>query len=99
MTFRLLVIFSFFVISVISVTEDQNDNCMKWASAGECDNNQGYMLQNCATSCDVVAKQMLQDTAELQSIGSFFELQANDIFGRPVQFSNFKGKVTLVRTK
>ena len=31
---------------------DQNPNCAGWAAAGECLANPGYMLSNCARSCD-----------------------------------------------
>ena len=30
---------------------DIGQYCRDWATNGECDNNPGYMLQNCATSC------------------------------------------------
>mmetsp|Transcript_694 Transcript_694/g.1107 ORF Transcript_694/g.1107 Transcript_694/m.1107 type:complete len:228 (+) Transcript_694:147-830(+) len=91
-----LVLLALFVGSVISAAPDQNENCKSWAEQGECDNNPGYMLENCATSCNEVAKQALKDAAELEGISSFFDLTANDIFGKPVDFSAFRGKVTLV---
>ena len=31
---------------------DQNPNCAGWAAAGECLANPGFMLTNCARSCD-----------------------------------------------
>lgn len=58
--------------------------------------NPGYMLANCATSCERVATQALQDAKELEGIGSFFDLSANDIHGNEVKFSKFRGDVTII---
>ena len=54
------------------------------------------MLGNCATSCDKMEKQALDDAKELAAIESFFDLRANDIHGNPVDFSKFKGQVTII---
>ena len=54
------------------------------------------MLQNCATSCERIADQALQDAKELEGIDSFFNLSAKDINGNVVQFSNFRGDVTII---
>lgn len=54
------------------------------------------MLSNCATSCDKAAKQALADAKELEGIQSFFNLSAHDIHGNVIDFSRFKGQVTIV---
>jgi glutathione peroxidase-family protein len=56
----------------------------------------GYMLSNCAKSCDEMAKQALKDAKELEAIESFFDLKANDIHGKLLDFGKFRGQVTLV---
>jgi glutathione peroxidase len=56
----------------------------------------GFMLGNCAKSCDKMAKQLLKNAEDLTGIDSFFDLKANDINGKPLYFSQFRGKVTLV---
>ena len=54
------------------------------------------MIQNCATSCERVAAQALQDLKELEGLDSFFDLSAKDINGNVVQFSKFRGDVTII---
>jgi len=40
------------VVPVLSPDcQDNHDSCEGWASTGECCNNPGYMLSNCANSC------------------------------------------------
>jgi glutathione peroxidase len=56
----------------------------------------GFMLSNCAKSCNQMATQALKSAEELKGIDSFFDLQANDIYGKSLDFSQFRGKVTLV---
>jgi glutathione peroxidase len=46
-------------------------------------------LENCATSCDRVAK-------ELAGVTSFFDLSAMDIDGNLVRFEQFKGDMTIL---
>jgi hypothetical protein len=98
--FNTILILSFFSIFFIgaatSVQEDQHEKCINWANAGECDTNPTYMLSNCATSCDSLEKQKLEDAKEIASIESFFGLKANDIHGKQISFKEFEGKVTLV---
>jgi glutathione peroxidase len=79
-----------------SATPDLADQCNDWATSGECDKNPNYMLSNCATSCEKVANQALKDSADLESIGSFFDLQAKDIHGTLIDFKKFEGQVTVV---
>ena len=31
--------------------QDDNENCLGWANAGECAKNPNYMLVNCKESC------------------------------------------------
>ena len=97
----LSVLFCFFIIhgdvtSVSAVTPDQHKKCEEWANAGQCDANPTFMLDNCATSCDIVEQQKLEDLKQIASIKSFFHLEANDIHGQPIKFDEFEGKVTLV---
>ena len=54
------------------------------------------MIQNCATSCERVGAQALQDLKELEGLDSFFDLSAKDINGNVVQFSKFRGDVTII---
>lgn len=54
------------------------------------------MLGNCARSCDRMAKQALKDAKELEEIDSFFDLKANDIHGKSIDFGQFRGQVTLI---
>ncbi|KAG7352464.1 glutathione S-transferase domain containing protein [Nitzschia inconspicua] len=93
-------VFQLFCLSLIfflgGALTDNHDSCPQWAASGECDNNPGYMLNNCAKSCDQIAKQALNDAKELEGIESFFDLEAKDIHGKIVNFSQFKGQVTLV---
>ena len=64
--------------------------------SGECDNNPGYMLTNCATLCKNVAAQALADAEELKGIKSFFNLSASDIHGKMIDFKSFEGQVTIL---
>ena len=58
--------------------------------------NPGYMLSNCATSCEEMEKQALADSKELEGISSFFDLSAKDIHGSMIDFSKFRGEVTII---
>ena len=93
---RLFVTIGLVSFRLVAAKEDLNPNCEHWASNGECDNNPGYMLSNCAKSCDEVAAAALKDSEELAEISSFFDLSANDIFGETIEFSKFKGQVTVL---
>lgn len=84
------------LVSSKKLVPDTNDKCELWASKGECDKNPGYMLKNCATSCGLLAKQVLKEKADLQPIGSFFDLHAKDIHGNPIDFKKFEGQATIV---
>ena len=86
-------LFALLVTAVVSVDPDQNNNCEGWALSGECDNNPGYMLTNCATLCKNVAAQALVEAEELKGIKSFFNLSASDIHGKMINFKSFKGQV------
>jgi len=35
---------------------DKNEKCEDWAKIGECQRNPGFMLENCAVSCDTVSR-------------------------------------------
>lgn len=54
------------------------------------------MMQNCATSCEKLASQKLEDELALAKIGSFFDLKAKDIEGNLVDFKDFQGDVTVI---
>jgi glutathione peroxidase len=93
----LFTILSVLVVATSAIDPDKDEqNCPYWSSIGECDKNPGFMIPNCATSCDKVAKQALKDADELQSVNSFFDLKSTDIHGREVAFAQFKGQVTVV---
>merc|ERR1719491_797979 len=67
-------------------------NCVIWATSGECEVNPGYMRAECAKSCQLV--DLNKNTGA--DVSSFFDLQALDIDENLIEFSNFKGKVTIV---
>jgi len=58
--------------------------------------NPNYMLENCKTSCAKAVEAAAAAEAELNKIGSFFELSANDLEGNPIDFESFRGKITVV---
>lgn len=68
----------------------------QWADQGECDKNPAFMMNSCAEACrrynEVKTEQMLRAT----SVSSFFDLEATDIDGNTVSFSQFEGQVTVV---
>mmetsp|Transcript_18429 Transcript_18429/g.22565 ORF Transcript_18429/g.22565 Transcript_18429/m.22565 type:complete len:240 (-) Transcript_18429:358-1077(-) len=77
---------------------DNHQDCKKWATMGECENNPGYMRVNCIASCNEEDKKVLGTdiAADVAHIKSFFTLQANDIDGKPFQFMNLRDKVTVI---
>ena len=56
------------------------------------------MLENCKESCRKVAIESLRNAKELASLESksFFDLSAKDIHGDVIEFSRFKGQVTIL---
>jgi len=76
-----------------SILVDQDENCREWAEQGECEANPDYMWENCQKSCaDVKAE---EDTSTANQ-HSFFELDALDIDEKLFNFSQLKGKTTLI---
>ena len=45
------------------LSEDQNENCIGWALAGECEKNAGYMRVSCAHSCKIKCVTPLRKSA------------------------------------
>lgn len=90
---RLLLLTIF--MATLAFGQDLDGGCKEWADTGECDNNPAYMNQYCVDSCVRVAKQRLEEKAALLG-KSFFDLSAKDIDGNVVQFSSFKGMVTII---
>jgi len=86
------------IMCIISsvIVADEHPDCQFWAESGECDKNPSYMLESCADSCRRIAVQALRDAKELNSIESFFDLSAKDIHGDVIEFSKFKGQVTIL---
>ena len=83
--------------SATDVAPDGYPDCEAWAERGECDKNNDFMSEHCATSC----QKMQNDIAALSnfdvsSIKSFYDLKANDIDGNEVDFNVFRHKVVLV---
>ena len=37
---------------IVGVCQDNNASCSAWAAGGECTRNPGYMIPNCALSCN-----------------------------------------------
>eukprot|EP00565_Helicotheca_tamesis_P004525 CAMPEP_0185727442 /NCGR_PEP_ID=MMETSP1171-20130828/3131_1 /TAXON_ID=374046 /ORGANISM="Helicotheca tamensis, Strain CCMP826" /LENGTH=236 /DNA_ID=CAMNT_0028396017 /DNA_START=85 /DNA_END=795 /DNA_ORIENTATION=+ len=88
-----------FATSLTTTTADEvdkNSNCPFWAEQGECDNNPGYMLNNCAESCAKHEKELADSLADIEGIHSFYDLSAKDIDGNVVEFKSLMGKVTIV---
>jgi glutathione peroxidase len=82
--------------SAAAAADDSNPSCFEWAEMGECEKNPGFMLPNCATSCEKV-KQLQQDEQEaFQKVNSFFDLSAPDLDGKDVAFAQFRGQVTIL---
>ena len=88
--------FAMLAALVSGATPNQDKNCQNWSEIGECEKNPGYMLVNCAESCERAAQQAINDSKELQNIHSFFDLSAKDIHGNLIEFAQFKGQVTLI---
>ncbi len=93
---RLFVTIGLAHLRAVVAKEDLNPACKGWAERGECDANPGYMLTNCAKSCEEVAAQNIKDSEELAGISSFFDLSAYDIYGDKIEFKKFEGQVTVV---
>lgn len=92
--FILLIVTLFSFILVASGQEglvDHHESCDFWASIGECDANPGYMLSNCAKSCDAI---VLANNQPLPA--SFYEITEKDLEGRDISFEQFRGKVVYV---
>ena len=53
MTFSVRVAFTglWVTLSASAPLMDKNADCARWADAGECDNNPGFMMASCAASC------------------------------------------------
>jgi glutathione peroxidase len=68
----------------------------RWADAGECTSNPGYMLQACANACGEVDEEQRSIQEKLKAVGSFYDLKCNDLDGNPVNFADFRGKVVVV---
>jgi len=73
--------------------EDANDQCLEWASTGECEANPGYMLSHCAEACAEVAKHA-SDLEPLPS--SFYDIVETDLDGKELKFSDFRGQVVYI---
>ena len=78
------------------VSTVSDERCQLWAEGGDCDKNPTYMLENCKESCRKVAIASLRAAKELASIESFFDLSAKDIHGDIIEFSRFRGQVTIL---
>lgn len=63
---------------------------------GECVNNAPFMNQKCPDACRRIEEIQAEQESRVRSVGSFFELEAPDIDGDTVKFSQFEGKVTVV---
>jgi glutathione peroxidase-family protein len=95
-TVVILLVFTATGSGAIEIAADTNPTCNEWAVAGECEKNPGYMKSNCATSCHAVAAAAAKADEELESIQSFFDLQAPDIHGNIVKFEKFRDQVTIL---
>ena len=78
------------------VRKDEHESCSAWAEAGECRSNPAYMVQSCATSCQLFDDEAAADYEAIKRINSFYELSAKDIDGTLIEFEKFRGSVTVV---
>jgi small nuclear ribonucleoprotein (snRNP)-like protein len=67
---------------------DENSNCSYWAGIGECNNNPGYMLYRCATSCANVNSKPVQQISDNPSHMMNYRGQFGKIFSILVQGQN-----------
>ena len=49
--------------------QDDNENCLGWAYAGECAKNPEHMLVNCKKSCDGNVTRPLQERGDVSILG------------------------------
>jgi glutathione peroxidase len=96
MMLRFLLFALLLPLAACVTSPDKHEECAQWAEQGECDDNPGYMVDNCVTSCDLFFKQAAQDDKDLEGIDSFFDLSALDIVGNLVPFKQFEGDVTIL---
>lgn len=75
---------------------DNDPRCRGWAEVGECEKNPNYMLINCQKSCKEIEERYGFESTDELNIQSFYELSAQDIDGRLVDFASFKDKVVLI---
>ena len=47
------------------ITADNNKDCQYWATTGECVKNAPYMTANCATSCNAIKQQNLDNAGQI----------------------------------
>mmetsp|Transcript_12228 Transcript_12228/g.17810 ORF Transcript_12228/g.17810 Transcript_12228/m.17810 type:complete len:231 (-) Transcript_12228:813-1505(-) len=86
----------FFLLQLLhtSALADKHDQCAYWSSLGECDQNPGWMRDNCEKSCaEWDAANKGEDVKNIQSI---YDLSAQDIDGNDFNFSKLKGKAVVI---
>jgi len=86
-----IAIFLLLVCLDSTISSATKETCDTWASSGECEKNPNYMQAHCKESCS-----SKEESESSKKINSFFELSALDINGRLVNFSQFRGKVTII---
>eukprot|EP00545_Synedropsis_sp_CCMP1620_P008364 CAMPEP_0119005758 /NCGR_PEP_ID=MMETSP1176-20130426/1913_1 /TAXON_ID=265551 /ORGANISM="Synedropsis recta cf, Strain CCMP1620" /LENGTH=222 /DNA_ID=CAMNT_0006957599 /DNA_START=12 /DNA_END=680 /DNA_ORIENTATION=- len=92
MMLRLLLLLSVIAASLA----DKHDHCSEWAEMGECEKNPGFMIPDCPDACRRLAEIQTEQDSRIRSVGSFFDLEARDIDGKLMKFSQFEGKVTVI---
>lgn len=78
---------------------NNHENCEFWASIGECEKNPNYMLKQCQLSCHNLRSANDKKKAEEASKLAPSELHSiveTDIYGNPLKFEQFKGKVLYI---
>jgi hypothetical protein len=85
---------TFFCRADDSFTEE---DCIGWAEDGECDENPGWMWQNCEEACQAQRDGTEEGAAaDSEGVKSFYELKAYDIGGDEIDFRLFEGKVLVI---
>jgi hypothetical protein len=89
-----LLIFSSITLFLQADDSFTEEDCIGWAADGECEENPGWMWENCEEAC--LAQRDVRQEEAADGVQSFYELKAYDIGGNEVDFHQFEGKVLVI---